>query len=146
MSDWLFLTPWTVAHQAPLSMEFFRQEYWSGQPLHSPGDTSWLRNRTWVSHFTGRFFIISAHQGSPIKSYLQILISSLARNKWDQGEEVYIDSLWRVTSHSGRCQQRHGKPCLSLGQLRDPRSPSGPMAKTSCSQCRRPRFNPWSGN
>ena len=27
---WLFLTPWTVARQAPLSMEFSRQEYWSG--------------------------------------------------------------------------------------------------------------------
>ena len=34
----LFMTPWTVAHQAPLSMEFSRQEYWSGQPLPSPGD------------------------------------------------------------------------------------------------------------
>ena len=29
----LFVTPWTVAHQAPLSMEFSRQEYWSGLPL-----------------------------------------------------------------------------------------------------------------
>ena len=27
---WLFVTPWTVAHQAPLSLEFSRQEYWSG--------------------------------------------------------------------------------------------------------------------
>ena len=31
-------TPWTVAHQAPLSMEFSRQEYWSGLPFPSPGD------------------------------------------------------------------------------------------------------------
>ena len=30
-------TPWTVAHQAPLSMEFSRQEYWSGLPFPSPG-------------------------------------------------------------------------------------------------------------
>ena len=30
--------PWTVAHQAPLSMEFARQEYWSGLPLPFPGD------------------------------------------------------------------------------------------------------------
>ena len=34
----LFVTPWTVARQAPLSMEFFRQEYWSGLPFPSPGD------------------------------------------------------------------------------------------------------------
>ena len=32
------VTPWTVAHQAPLSMGFSRQEYWSGLPLPSPGD------------------------------------------------------------------------------------------------------------
>ena len=31
-------TPWTVAHQAPLSMGFSRQEYWSGLPYPSPGD------------------------------------------------------------------------------------------------------------
>ena len=34
----LFGTPWTVAHQAPRSVEFFRQEYWSGLPCPSPGD------------------------------------------------------------------------------------------------------------
>ena len=33
-------TPWTVAQQAPLSMEFYRQEYWSGQPFPSLGDRS----------------------------------------------------------------------------------------------------------
>ena len=34
----LFATPWTVAHQAPLSMRFFRWEYWSGLPFSSPED------------------------------------------------------------------------------------------------------------
>ena len=34
----LFLTPWTIAHQAPPSMGFSRQEYWSGLPFPSPGD------------------------------------------------------------------------------------------------------------
>ena len=32
------MSPWTVAHQAPLSMEFSRQEYWSGWPFPPPGD------------------------------------------------------------------------------------------------------------
>ena len=32
------MTAWTVARQAPLSMGFFRQEYWSGFPFPSPGD------------------------------------------------------------------------------------------------------------
>ena len=34
---WLFVTPWTVAHQAPLSMGFSRQQYWSVLPFHPPG-------------------------------------------------------------------------------------------------------------
>ena len=34
----LIATPWTVAHQAPLSMRFSRQEHWSGLPFPSPGD------------------------------------------------------------------------------------------------------------
>ena len=34
----LLATPWTVAHQAPLSMEFYRQEYWSGFPFPTPRD------------------------------------------------------------------------------------------------------------
>ena len=34
----LFVTLWTVVHQAPLPMGFFRQEYWSGLPFSTPGD------------------------------------------------------------------------------------------------------------
>ena len=34
----LFATPWTVAHQAPLSMGFSRQQLWNGLPFPSPGD------------------------------------------------------------------------------------------------------------
>ena len=35
---WLFATPWAITHQAPLSMEFSRQEYWSRLPFLPPGD------------------------------------------------------------------------------------------------------------
>ena len=55
----LFAIPWTVAHQAPLSMEFSRQEYWSGLPFPSPGESSQPRNQTQVScisYTTGGFF------------------------------------------------------------------------------------------
>ena len=34
----LFETPWTVTHQAPLSVEFSKQEYWNGLPFPTPGD------------------------------------------------------------------------------------------------------------
>ena len=41
---WLFATPWTVAYQAPLSMKFSRQEYWSRLPFSTPGDLLRPRN------------------------------------------------------------------------------------------------------
>ena len=41
---WLFATPWTAAYQAPPSMGFSRQEYWSGVPLPSPYFTIYLYN------------------------------------------------------------------------------------------------------
>ena len=42
----LFVTPWTVALQAPLFMGFSRQEYWSDLPLPSPGDLPNPGNKT----------------------------------------------------------------------------------------------------
>ena len=53
------VTPQTVAHQAPLSMRFFRQEYWSGLPFPSPGDLSdpgVKSNQIKSACIAGRFF------------------------------------------------------------------------------------------
>ena len=57
----LFATPWTTAHQAPLSMGFPRQEYWSGLPLPSPGDLS----NPGLLHWQEASLPVS-HQRSPI--------------------------------------------------------------------------------
>ena len=46
---WLLATPWTAAHQAPLSMGFSRQEYWSGVPLPSPNLSKHQGLFLWVS-------------------------------------------------------------------------------------------------
>ena len=46
---WLLATPWTAAYQAPLSMGFSRQEYWSGLPLPSPN----VRAREGYTHIIG---------------------------------------------------------------------------------------------
>jgi len=54
----LFATPWTVAYQAPLSMGFSRQEYWSGVPLPSPRGSSWPRDWTWVFLIEGWLFTL----------------------------------------------------------------------------------------
>ena len=55
----LFVTPWTLAHQAPLSMGLPRQEYWSGLPFSLSRGSSQPRDQTHiccVSCITGRFF------------------------------------------------------------------------------------------
>ena len=51
---WCLLFP--VAYQAPPSLGFSRQEYWSGLPFPSPGDLPWPRDRTQVSRIPGRRF------------------------------------------------------------------------------------------
>ena len=59
----LFETPWTIAHQAPLSLESSRQEYWSGLPCPPPGDLPHQRIKPAFlrsSELTGRFFTICA--------------------------------------------------------------------------------------
>ena len=58
----LFVTPWTVAYQAPPSMGFSRQECWSGLPFPSPRKVppSQPRNRTRVSCIAGRRFTVCA--------------------------------------------------------------------------------------
>ena len=45
----LFVTPWLVAHQAPLSLGFPRQEYWRELPFPSPRNLSWPRDQTHIS-------------------------------------------------------------------------------------------------
>ena len=57
-------TPWTIAHQALLSMGFFRQEYWSGLPFPFPGESSLPRDGTWVS-CTVADFLPSEPLGKP---------------------------------------------------------------------------------
>ena len=51
---WLFATPWTAAHQAPPSMGFSRQEYWSGVPspslVYNPWGHKELNTTEWISH------------------------------------------------------------------------------------------------
>ena len=79
---WLFATPWTVAHQAPLCMGFSRKEYWSGLPFPTPGGLPHLGIEP--ASFTspalaGRFFTTSttweAHVSIivPIYTYIVFL-------------------------------------------------------------------------
>ena len=59
----LFVTPWTIAHQAPLSMGFSGQEHWSGLPYSPSGDLPdpWTEPASLMSPaLAGRFFTTSA--------------------------------------------------------------------------------------
>ena len=54
---WLFATPWTVTHQASLSMGFSRQEYWSGLPFPPWGNLPNLGIEPMAPALTGGFFM-----------------------------------------------------------------------------------------
>ena len=54
----LFATPWTVARKAPVSMEFSRQEFWSGLPFPSPGDLPDPGTKPKPPALAGRFFTV----------------------------------------------------------------------------------------
>ena len=58
-----FATPWTVSHQAPLSMGFSRQEYWSGSPLSSPGYLLKFQNHNVQKEY---LFSVNIHSATSI--------------------------------------------------------------------------------
>ena len=71
----IFATPGTVAHQAPPSMGFSRQEHWSGLPCHPPGDlpNPGSEPRSLMSSaLAGGFFITSATWKAPWHSHLTL--------------------------------------------------------------------------
>ena len=57
---WLFVTPWTVARQAPLPMEILQVRILEWVAMPSSGGSSQPRNQTQVSHIAGGFFTIWA--------------------------------------------------------------------------------------
>ena len=70
----LFATPWTVAHQVPLSLGFSRQERWSGFPFPPPGglsDPAIEPTSLTSPALAGRFFTTSANHASPVPRWLR---------------------------------------------------------------------------
>ena len=65
-----FATPWTVAHQAPLSVGFPRQEDWSGLPFPFPGDLPDPGIELMSLALTSGFFNIQL-QGKPLNKYYE---------------------------------------------------------------------------
>ena len=90
----LFATPWTVAYQAPPSMGFSRQEYWSGVPLPSPGDLPDPGINPGFQHCIQTLHCLS-HQGRPGKcrdtTHNPVLVGK--RNKNQQSKVNRLFSL-----------------------------------------------------
>ena len=78
--------PWTVAHQAPPSMGFSRQEYWSGLPFPSPGESSRPRDRT-QSPTLQADTLTSAPPGKPLNKRIQVLTSKISREERTPGRK-----------------------------------------------------------
>ena len=80
---WLFATLWTVARQAPLSMEFSRQEYWNAKPFPPPGD---LPNPVTLTfpELADRFYTTSVNLGSPGTS--AVITKWLKERVWRKAE------------------------------------------------------------
>ena len=75
----LFVTLWTIVRQAPLSMGFSRQEYWSELPFPPPGDLPdpGTEPTFFMSAYVGRWVITSATWKAPrIQQYISYIISS----------------------------------------------------------------------
>ena len=72
--------PWTASHQAPLSMGFPRQDYWSGFPFPSPGERSdpGIELRSVMSPaLAGRFFTTSTTGEAPRYLYTMLIIGEI---------------------------------------------------------------------
>ena len=81
--------PWTVACQAPLSMEISRQEFWSGLPFHSPGDFPNRRIEPMSPALRGRFFTSWDTREAWVyltstQFYIQIHLASQGCCKWQR--------------------------------------------------------------
>ena len=90
----LFATPQTIAHQAPLSMEFSRQEYLNGQPFHYPGDlpnpgvepeSPALQADSLLSEHQG-----SLVHGSKIKKQENFLPAPSVKSSWERRLSTWI--------------------------------------------------------
>ena len=79
----LLATPWTVAHQAPLSVRFPKQEYWCGLPFPSPGDFPNPGIEPTSPALTSGFFTTSATWEANL--YTDVLFKTPGLPLWSSG-------------------------------------------------------------
>ena len=134
---WLFVTPWTVAYQAPLSIGFSRQEYTGvGCRLNSPlkPPVSWVATRSWFSDRGPPSPPVAGLQTKATFSALPTLVSGVLPLKkqevgpwfgnsilknfkgfwkilsitfWNHFQRLFHDYLHHVSDHRGSCFRCH---------------------------------------
>ena len=99
MSD-SFVTPWTVACQVPLSMEFPRQEYWSGLPCPPPGDlpNPGIRPRDWTQvSCIGRRIL---YHWTTRKAHWELLAVCIQKDSVSEDEHSTQTSVFKIWQSS----------------------------------------------
>ena len=110
---WLFATPWTVACQAPLSMGFSRQEYWSGLSCPSPGDLRdpGIKSVSHISCIGRQVLYHKCHQITCLEGNTPTKKKKLERK---EGRKWYLSGkLWRARAlvwHPPAQSQYMGRP------------------------------------
>ena len=90
----LFVNPWTVAHQAPPSMEFSKQEYWSGLPFLLQGIFPTQGSNPGLLHCRQTFYHLS-HQGIATKN-LMIRENGQRRDKGKSVQGIQLAAVYKV--------------------------------------------------
>ena len=95
----LFMTPWTVAHQAPLPVGFPRQEYWSELPISSSRGSSWPRDQTHIS-CVGRWILYHCTTSDTLSKHN----TSLYRNSLSPTPHNPTDTVLWKWPHKSKLQ------------------------------------------
>jgi len=85
------VTPWTVVHQAPLSVEFSRQEYWSGLPVPSP-----IRTHTHTHTHTVEYYSAIKNENLPFAVTWMAVENIILSEMSDKNKYCVTTYLWNL--------------------------------------------------
>ena len=137
----LFLTPWTVAYQAPLSMGFSRQEHWSGLLFPFPGGTFPIQGWNLVLLHCRQTLYCLSHEGIPfhllmgqkVKHHSKMsceIIWTIGETEWSsqvQCGDTPVPLPWVSSEDRGSSSHECSRP--GLWKLPAPASRTGPSAR-----------------